>query len=60
MFSAVFICVSLMLFHSDIRAQPVKLTVSYTGVGPINLPVVLAKETGIFARNGLDVTVVRA
>ena len=60
MFAAFFTCSSLMLFHSDIWAQPVKLTVSYTGVGPINLPVVLAKETGIFARNGLDVTVVRA
>ena len=33
---------------------------SYTGVGPVNLPVVLAKEAGIFARNGLDVTVLRA
>jgi sulfonate transport system substrate-binding protein len=41
-------------------AQPVKLNVSYTGVGPVNLPVVLAKEAGIFARNGLEVTVIRA
>jgi NitT/TauT family transport system substrate-binding protein len=41
-------------------AQPVKLTASYTGVGPVNLPVVLAKEAGLFAKNGLDVTVIRA
>ena len=59
-FAAFSICLSLTLFLSETRAQPVKLTVSYTGVGPINLPVVLAKETGIFARNGLDVTVIRA
>jgi hypothetical protein len=59
-FAAFSICLSLSLFLSETRAQPVKLTVSYTGVGPINLPVVLAKETGIFARNGLDVTVIRA
>jgi len=50
----------LTLLFSQTWAQPVKLTVSYTGVGPVNLPVVLAKEAGIFARNGLDVTVVRA
>ena len=48
------------LLTASAAAQPLKLTVSYTGVGPVNLPVVLAKETGIFARNGLDVTVLRA
>lgn len=53
-------CFSLMLFLGETWAQPMKLTVSYTGVGPVNLPVVLAKQAGIFARNGLDVTVVRA
>ena len=50
----------LSLFLSEAWAQPVKLTVSYTGVGPVNLPVVLAKEAGLFAKNGLDVTVIRA
>ena len=54
------VCFSVMVYLSETWAQPVKLTVSYTGVGPVNLPVVLAKETGIFARNGLDVTVIRA
>ena len=53
-------CFSLTLFLAETWAQPMKLTVSYTGVGPVNLPVVLAKQAGIFARNGLDVTVVRA
>ena len=54
------LCFSLTLFLAETWAQPMKLTVSYTGVGPVNLPVVLAKQAGIFARNGLDVTVVRA
>src|SRR5688500_4826676 len=54
------VCFSLASFISQTWAQPVKLTVSYTGIGPVNLPVVLAKETGIFTRNGLDVTVIRA
>lgn len=50
----------IALLASVTWAQPVKLTVSYTGVGPVNLPVVLARDAGIFARNGLDVTVIRA
>ena len=53
-------CFSPTLFLAETWAQPMKLTVSYTGVGPVNLPVVLAKQAGIFTRNGLDVTVVRA
>ncbi len=60
MFAVVFTCFGSVVFLSESRAQPVKLNVSYTGVGPVNLPVVLAKEAGIFARNGLDVTVIRA
>jgi ABC-type nitrate/sulfonate/bicarbonate transport system substrate-binding protein len=60
MFRVFSLCFSFTSFLSEICAQPVKLTVSYTGVGPVNLPVVLAKELGIFARNGLDVTVIRA
>jgi NitT/TauT family transport system substrate-binding protein len=60
MFAVFFTCLGSAVFLSESRAQPVKLNVSYTGVGPVNLPVVLAKEAGIFARNGLDVTVIRA
>ena len=60
MFALFFTCLGSAVFLSESRAQPVKLNVSYTGVGPVNLPVVLAKEAGIFARNGLDVTVIRA
>jgi NitT/TauT family transport system substrate-binding protein len=60
MFAVFFTCFGSAVFLAESRAQPVKLNVSYTGVGPVNLPVVLAKEGGIFARNGLDVTVIRA
>jgi ABC-type nitrate/sulfonate/bicarbonate transport system substrate-binding protein len=60
MFAGFFIGICLTWFPAQTLAQPVKLTVCYTGVGPVNLPVVLAKEAGIFARNGLDVTVIRA
>jgi NitT/TauT family transport system substrate-binding protein len=40
--------------------QVFKVMVSYTGVGPTQLPVWVAKETGIFNRNGLDVQLIRA
>jgi hypothetical protein len=40
MFAAFSLCFSLTLFLSEAWTQPVKLTVSYTGVGPVNLPVV--------------------
>jgi NitT/TauT family transport system substrate-binding protein len=58
--AALFMCCSLPILAASTSAQTVKLTVSYTGVGPVNLPVVLAKEAGLFAKNGLDVTVIRA
>jgi ABC-type nitrate/sulfonate/bicarbonate transport system substrate-binding protein len=41
-------------------AQPLKLTVSYTGVGPTQLPVWVAKEAGIFGKNNLDIQLIRA
>jgi NitT/TauT family transport system substrate-binding protein len=58
--AVLFMCCSLPMLAASPSAQTVKLTVSYTGVGPVNLPVVLAKEAGLFAKNGLDVTVIRA
>jgi NitT/TauT family transport system substrate-binding protein len=58
--AAFLMCCSLPMLTANGSAQTVKLTVSYTGVGPVNLPVVLAKEAGLFAKNGLDVTVIRA
>ena len=50
------------LFHlsPDARGEATKLNVTTTGVSPTSLPAFIAKETGIFARNGLDVQVIRA
>src|ERR1044071_9558405 len=36
-----------------------KVNVAYTGESPTQLAAFLAKETGIFSRNGLDVQVIR-
>jgi NitT/TauT family transport system substrate-binding protein len=40
--------------------QATKLNVITTGISPTSLPSYVAKESGIFAKNGLDVQVVRA
>jgi ABC-type nitrate/sulfonate/bicarbonate transport system substrate-binding protein len=54
-------CLSgLLLPLSMAGGQTLRVTVSYTGVGPTQLPVWVAKETGIFNRNGLDVQLIRA
>jgi NitT/TauT family transport system substrate-binding protein len=42
-----------------VEAQLARLNVSYTGESATQLPAFIAKETGIFARNGLDVQLVR-
>src|SRR5687767_8568642 len=55
-----FALISLHLSASGAAAQPARLSVAYTGIGPTHLPVWIAKETGIFARNGLDVQIIRA
>jgi NitT/TauT family transport system substrate-binding protein len=39
-------------------AQPTQLTVGYSSTASAELPAWLAKETGIFAKNGLDVQLV--
>jgi ABC-type nitrate/sulfonate/bicarbonate transport system substrate-binding protein len=50
----------LLLLAPGASAQLARLSVAYTGVGPTHLPVWIAKETGIFAKNGLDVQIIRA
>jgi len=55
-----FALIALHLLSSGASAQPARLSVAYTGVGPTHLPIWIAKETGIFARNGLDVQIIRA
>lgn len=55
-------CVSLfglLIFTSPVWAQVAKLTVSYAEGGPPDLPAFIAKETGIFTKNGLDVQLLR-
>ena len=45
---------------SEASSQLTKLNVITTGVSPTSLPSYVAKESGIFAKNGLDAQVVRA
>ncbi len=46
------------LSFSLASAQPIKLTVGYSSTASAELPAWLAKETGIFANNGLAVQIV--
>jgi NitT/TauT family transport system substrate-binding protein len=45
---------------SEAASQLTKLNVITTGISPTSLPSYVAKDSGIFAKNGLDVQVVRA
>jgi ABC-type nitrate/sulfonate/bicarbonate transport system substrate-binding protein len=56
-----FIVLSLavVLFPEQARAQLTKITTSYVSDSAGVLPLWIAKDTGIFARNGLDVQAVR-
>jgi NitT/TauT family transport system substrate-binding protein len=45
---------------SQAASQLTKLNVITTGISPTSLPSYVAKESGIFAKNGLDAQVVRA
>src|SRR4029079_8497851 len=52
----------LLLFFSvvsSVSAQLTRLNILTTGVSPTSMPSYIARDTGIFARNGLDVQVVR-
>lgn len=49
----------LSALATDAGAQPIKVTTSYVSDSAGVLPLWLAKEAGIFARNGLDVQAVR-
>ena len=48
----------LLLSFSIASAQPTKLIVGYSSTASAELPAWLARETGIFAKNGLDVQLV--
>jgi NitT/TauT family transport system substrate-binding protein len=45
---------------SEAASQLTKLNVITTGISPTSLPSYVAKDSGIFAKNGLDAQVVRA
>ena len=57
---AVILAVSLFLLlsFSVASAQPTKITVGYSSIAAGQLPAWMAKESGIFAKNGLDVQLV--
>jgi NitT/TauT family transport system substrate-binding protein len=48
----------LPLYFSVVSAQPTKVTVGYDGVAAGHLPAWMAKESGIFRKNGVDVQLV--
>lgn len=48
----------LISFYSNASAQLTKLNVGYVGINSDNVIAWVAKETGIFAKNGLDVQLI--
>ena len=58
-FPALLLAVPFLLgFSSVSSAQPTRLNVGYSAVSADQLPAWVAKETGIFAKNGLDVQLI--
>ena len=58
---AVILAVTLFLllsFYSDVLAQLTKVTVGYSAIGAVHFPAWMAKESGIFRNNSLDVQLV--
>src|SRR5262249_2149078 len=58
---AVILAVSLSFpfsFYDVALAQLTKVTVGYSAIGAVHFPAWLAKESGIFRKNGLDVQLV--
>lgn len=49
---------SLVVFKSSAFAQLIKLRTGYSGTAGEQLPLWIAKETGIFEKNGLDVQLI--
>ena len=56
-FAAVFVC-AVLFVKADAFAQLTKLNVGYVGVTSDNAAAFIARETGIYARNGLDVQLI--
>ena len=52
-------CLLLALFwNSNIQAQPTRINVGYSAISGNALPAWIAKDAGIFEKNGLDVQLV--
>lgn len=51
---------SVITFAVEALGQPTKLTVSYSADTPGQLSAWIAKDTGIYSKNGLDVQLIRA
>jgi len=54
-FTALFVFAAI-IEHSAAFAQPTKLNVGYVGVTSDNAAAFIARDTGIYAHNGLDVS----
>jgi NitT/TauT family transport system substrate-binding protein len=50
--------IALFSFCSEAPAQLIKMNVGYVGINSDNVIAFIAKETGIFAKNGLDVQLI--
>jgi ABC-type nitrate/sulfonate/bicarbonate transport system substrate-binding protein len=59
--SVIFTCAFLaFIFSTDALGQNTKLTVSYSATTPAQLSTWVAKEAGIYSKNGLDGQLIRA
>jgi ABC-type nitrate/sulfonate/bicarbonate transport system substrate-binding protein len=56
-FAAALVLAALFV-KADVFAQLTKLNVGYVGVTSDNAAAFIARETGIYARNGLDVQLI--
>ena len=48
----------LVSWSTFAQAQPAKLKVGYSAISAVDLPAWVAKEAGIFEKNGLDVQLI--
>src|ERR1700741_1960307 len=55
---AAFFLYAAISFTIEAQAQPTKLNVGYVGITSDNAAAYIARDTGIYARNGLDVQLI--
>src|SRR5215469_4853250 len=55
----VIVCILLLVsWNTFAQAQPAKLKVGYSATSEVDLPAWVAKEAGIFEKNGLDIQLI--